>query len=38
MGTALMITLILSSLLLSVGLGALLIAGFLNIVSRFLAK
>ena len=38
MGMVLMVTLILSSLLLSVGLGALLIAGFLNLVSRFLAK
>jgi len=38
MGTVLMVTLILSSLLLSVGLGALLIAGFLNFVSRFLTK
>jgi len=38
MGTVLMVTLILSSLLLSVGLGALLIAGFLNLVSRFLVK
>ncbi len=38
MGTVLIVTLILSSLLLSVGLGALLIAGFLNLLSRFLAK
>lgn len=38
MGTVLMITLILSSLLLSIGLGALLIAGFLNLVTRLFAK
>jgi len=34
----LMVSLILSSLLLSVGLGALLIAGFLNLVTRLFAK
>ena len=38
METVLMVTLILSSLALSVALGALLIAGFLNLVSRLLAK
>jgi len=38
MGTFLMVSLIFSSLLLSVGLGALLIAGFLNLVTRLLAK
>jgi len=38
MGTILMVSLILTSLLLSVGLGALLITGFLNIVSRFLTR
>jgi hypothetical protein len=38
MGTVLMVSLILSSIVLSVGLGALLIVGFLNLVTRFLAK
>jgi len=38
MGTVLMVSLIVSSLLISLGLGALLIAGFLNLVSKFLAK
>lgn len=38
METILMVTLILSSLVLSVGLGALLIAGFLGLVTRFVAK
>jgi len=38
MGTILMLSLILSSLLLSLGLGALLIMGFLNLVSRFLPR
>ena len=38
MGTVLMISLIISSLFISLGLGALLIAGFLNIVQRFIAK
>jgi predicted membrane-bound spermidine synthase len=38
MGTVLMISLIVSSLLISLGLGALLIAGVLNLVSRLLAK
>ncbi|HZE88584.1 MAG TPA: hypothetical protein VE404_03505 [Verrucomicrobiae bacterium] len=38
METILMVTLILSSLVLSVGLGALVIAGFLGLVTRFVAK
>jgi predicted membrane-bound spermidine synthase len=38
MGTILVVSLIVSSLLLSLGLGALLIVGFLNLVTRFLAK
>jgi len=38
MGTILMVSLILTSLFLSVGLGALLIVGFLNVVSRFLPR
>lgn len=38
MGTVLVVSLIVSSLLLSLGLGALLIVGVLNLVTRFLAK
>ncbi len=38
MGTVLVVSLIVSSLLLSLGLGALLIVGFLNLITRFLAK
>jgi predicted membrane-bound spermidine synthase len=38
MGTILMVSLIISSLILSLGLGALLIVGFLNLVSRLLAR
>lgn len=38
MGTILMVSLILTSLFLSVGLGALLITGFLSLVSKFLAR
>ena len=38
MGTIFMLSLIITSLLLSLGLGALLIVGFLNLVSRLLAR
>ena len=38
MTTVLMVSLVVTSLILSLGLGALLIRGFLTLVSRFLAK
>jgi predicted membrane-bound spermidine synthase len=38
MATVLMVSLILTSLLLSLGLGALLIRGFLSLVARFLPR
>ncbi len=38
METVLMITIILTTLALSVALGVLVIAGFVNLISRFLAR
>lgn len=38
MATALMVTLIVTSLALSLGVGALVIQGFLSLVSRFMAR
>ncbi len=38
METVLMVTVILSALLFSIGLGALAILGFVNLVSRFMPK
>ncbi|MFQ5701090.1 MAG: hypothetical protein ACE5HU_04520 [Acidobacteriota bacterium] len=38
MGTILMVTIILTTLVLSVGFGVLLISGFVGLISRFLDK
>ncbi len=38
MGTVLIVTLVLSGILLSMGLGVLAIVGFVNLISRFMAK
>ena len=38
METVLMVTVILSAIVLSIGLGALAIMGFVNLISRFMPK